>query len=448
MAAVRIRRPCSASRTPRLLPAAIARAVPVLALLAAALLAGCGRKGGGGKLVFAVGGVPAELAAWERIARDFTAATGVPVDLLRQPADSDQRRQGLAVALQAGRPEPDVFLMDVAWVAQFASSGWLSPLDAAGDSLPPSAAFPAAAAQAGTWQGKRMSLPVYVDGGLLYYRKDLLEKYGYQAPPSTWGDLRNMAAKVEAGERARDPAFFGYVWQGAQYEGLVCDFLEAAASGGGGLPVRNGSLGADSEPNRRALAMLRGLIENGLSPPETYAGMKEEEARLYFQKGSALFERNWPYAWALHEAEGSPVRGKTGAAPLPHFEGGEPAAALGGWQIGISRFSRRRAEAEKLARYVVSLPVQKRLALELGWNPGRSEAYADSALLAAHPHYAVLGEALSHAVARPGLPYWTLLSEILQRHLNAALAGKEAPAAALQAAQAEIDAAAARYGRP
>jgi len=413
-------------------------------------LTGCGRGGADDSLVLAVGGVPAELAAWEKTAADFTAATGVKVELLRQPADSDQRRQGLAAALQARQARPDVFLMDIAWVAQFAASGWLSPLDSAADeadSLPGPDAFPPGAAAAGVYGGKRLALPVYVDAGLLYYRKDLLARYGYPSPPGTWEEMMDMARRIQEKERAADPDFQGYVWQGAQYEGLVCNFLEVAVSAGGGLPRRGSGIAIESESNVRALALMRGMLAgDGISPRETFTGMKEEEARLHFQKGSALFERNWPYAWALHNQEGSPVRGKTGIAPLPHFPGHGSAAVLGGWLAGVSRYTGNPAAARKLAGYLVSLPVQKRLALELGWNPGRAEVYSDPEVLSALPHFRELGGIFSHAVARPNLPYWTSLSEILQRHLNAALAGSLEPRAALRAADAEAKAAAARYG--
>jgi multiple sugar transport system substrate-binding protein len=423
--------------------------LPALILLLAGI-AGCGRRSGSGEaLLFAVGGVPAELDVWERVASEFTASTGVAVELLRQPADSDQRRQGLAVALQSRQPRPDLFLMDVAWVAQFAASGWLSPLEAssgAADSLPGPEAFPAGAAAAGTYAGRRVALPVYVDGGLLYYRKDLLAKHGFSAPPATWEELVAMSRRVQAQERRTDPDFQGYVWQGAQYEGLVCNFLEVAASAGGGLPLRDGGIEVASAPNERALALMRGMLaDSAISPPETYTGMKEEEARLHFQKGSALFERNWPYAWALHQQEGSPVRDRVGLAPLPHFPGHASASALGGWQVGVSAYSRRPSEARRFVAYLVSLPVQRRLVLELGWNAGRTALYADSAVLEKYPHFRALGGIFAQAVARPNLPYWTRLSDVLQRHLNAALSGKTTPAEALRAADAEAKAVAAEY---
>ena len=142
------------------------------------------------------------------------------------------------------------------------------------------------------------------------------------------------------------------------------------------------------------------------------------------------------------------MRDRVGIAPLPHFPGQASASTLGGWQVGISAFSKRPAEARKFAAYLVSLPVQRRLVLELGWNAGRKEIYSDSAVLAAFPHFRELGGIFAQAVARPNLPYWTRLSEILQRHLNAALAGKAGPAEALQAADAEAARVAREYRRP
>jgi multiple sugar transport system substrate-binding protein len=222
-----------------------------------------------------------------------------------------------------------------------------------------------------------------------------------------------------------------------------------AVSAGGGLTGPDGAFTAWSEPNLRALSLLRAMLgDSAISPPETFTGMQEEETRMHFQQGSALFERNWPYAWALHQKEGSPVRGNVGISALPAFPGHEPAATLGGWHAGVSRFARDPAAARKLAGYLVSLPVQKRLALELGLNPARREIYRDPEVLAALPYYRELEAVFGHAVARPGVPYWTRLSEILQRRLNGALAGRQSPEAALRAADAEARTVLRRYGSP
>jgi len=415
---------------------------PVLLVLAA----GCD-SGNGHRIVFSVGGTPSALLVWEELIANFEAQSDWRVTILRQPADTGQQLQALLVALDSGQDDPDVFIMDVAWVGLFAAAGWLRPLGTI-DTEP---FFEQVVEQVDKYNGKLLALPVYMDAGLLYYRKDLLKKYGYAGPPRRYEELTAMAVAVQKGERRDNPGFYGFVWQGAQYEGLVVNFLEFAGRGGGMLHQRNGRdvLDMTVPENRRGLTWMRDLIrEHGISPPSTYTAMREEEVRLWFQQGNALFERNWPYAYALHDAPGSPVRGNVGVAMLPGWETDEPGLpTLGGWHIGISAQSDAPDGAMAFLRYVVSRGPQKRLALRLGWNPGREDLYDDPELLEKYPHLPVLETALEHARSRPLLPFYIQLSEIAQQTLNAALAGNIAPGPALRDMQSQMAALLARYGR-
>ncbi len=407
-----------------------------------------GARAGGKTITFAVGGAPAEFDFWERLARDFTAGTGIGVELLRQPTDTGLRRQSLVVALNARKSDPDVFLMDVAWLAQFAASRWLSPLDshfAAGGCGDRNAFFPPVMELVDTYEGNLVALPVYIDGGVLYYRIDLLKRYGIAGPPRTLDELLRYSEIVQKGERRKNPGFFAFVWQGAQYEGLVCNFLEFAGSDGG-FAVADGTVSVDTPANRRALRFMRDLIHlDVVSPPSTYTEMQEEEVRLFFQRGNALFERNWPYAWPLHEGKGSPVRGVTAIAPVPSFAPGRGASTLGGWHAGISRYSDAKPESVRFLCFLGSYAVQKRLAEGLGWSPGRMDVYGDPEVLERLPHFRMLEQVFGNARPRPILPYYTQLSGILQKHLNAALSGNVPPGKALAAAQKEMQAVVSRY---
>ena len=155
------------------------------------------------QVVLAVGGAPAELEVWEELAAEFGRTREIRVELLRQPTDTDLRRQSLLIPLRAGRPDPDVMLLDVAWLAQFAASGWLADLESriheGGFDLEPF--FAPVLARADRWEGRLIALPVYVDAGLLYYRTDLLRKYGLNGPPATWSELLAQARIAQAGER-------------------------------------------------------------------------------------------------------------------------------------------------------------------------------------------------------------------------------------------------------
>ena len=391
-------------------------------------------------LTFAVGGAPYEIEFWEVLAREFKEETGITVNLLRQPTDTDQRRQGLVVALQSRQADPDVFLMDVAWVTQFALSDWLEPLDEyfEKEGMNTAVFFARVIDLVDRYEEKTIALPVYVDGGLLYYRKDLLEQYGYHRPPQTWDELVAWAADIQRDQRKANPEFHGFVWQGAQYEGLVCNFLEFAASNGGGIFLVDGRIALKNDENIEATRLMRDLVHGyRISPANTFTEMKEEEVRLFFQQGNALFERNWPYAWALHQSERSAVKDRVGIAPLPSFADGCSASTLGGWHIGISRYSDAKKESFKFLRFVVSYETQKRLAMELGWNPGRQDVYVDEEVLERSPHFAELKHVFENVVPRPNLPYYTQISEVIQKHLNAMLAGRQTPETALADAEQE-----------
>ncbi len=395
------------------------------------------------RVVFAVGGAPSELEAWEELAADFTRETGIRVEILRRPADTDQQRQSLILALNAGLSHPDVFLMDVVWVSLFAESGWLEPLDG----FDPGPFFQSVIETVDLHEGKLVALPVYMDGGVLYYRRDLLDRFGLR-PPETWAELLKSSLRVQNVLREKNPDFYGFVWQGAQYEGLITNFLEFAGSEGGFL-LRDGRILLDLPANRRALEYMRDLIRKyRVSPPSTYTEMREEQARLYFQQGDALYERNWPYAWSLHQSPGSPVRGKTGIRALPSPAGEEAVSTLGGWHIGVSRFSNVKPQAMAFVRYVTSSQGQKKMVLRLGWNPGRQDLYFDPEILAALPYLAELKDVFRQARPRPMVPYYPQISNIAQRQINSALAGHIDAGEALIRAEREIAALLIRYGKP
>lgn len=401
-------------------------------------------------LTFAVGGAPGEVEFWEELVKEFEEQSGIKVDLLRQPTDTDQRRQGLVIPLKSKKKDPDVFLMDVAWIAQFAASGWLEPLDSymERDDLGLEVFFERVVNLADKYKGKLIALPVYIDGGLLYYRKDLLRKYGYLTPPRTWQELLEYSLVIQKGERGSNPNFYGFLWQGAQYEGVICNFLEFSASGGGGILLKKKRIILDTPENREALKFMYELIHKyKISPLNTFTEMKEEEVRTFFEQGNALFERNWPYAWKLHNEPASLVKDKVGITALPHFPSGHSISTLGGWHIGISKYSDSKEESFQFLKFVVSFDTQKKLALKLGWNPSRKDVYKDEEVIKALPHFITLKEVFQNAYPRPNLPYYTLISEVLQRYINAVLSGKLSVIDALGFAQEEAQKIVEKYAR-
>jgi multiple sugar transport system substrate-binding protein len=387
-----------------------------------------------------IGGSPEEINFWDTIVKEFEQEYHYNLRLVRQPSYSDQRRQALVVSLEARQPNPDVFLMDVIWIDQFVKSGWLEPLDnfAKKENFPANKFFKKTIEQTDIYNGVLYALPAFIDVALLYYRTDLLGKYGYTRPPETWQQLLDMSRIIQTGERKINKSFDGFIWQGAQYEGLVCTFLEFSASMGGGI-MQGDSININTPANAKALKFMQDLIRKyHVSPENTYTEMKEEEVRRTFQRGDALFERNWTYAWQLHQSDNSAVKGKTGIELLPHSPGDSSVSALGGWHLGISKYSDMKDKAWQFVKFVTSFKIQKQMLMRIGWNPGRKDVYEDKEVLEKMPRVKILEEAFEHTVARPTLPYYLQVSEVIQRYVNNCLAGKETPSDALRTIAAEL----------
>lgn len=366
------------------------------------------------------------LAEFERRHRPVTVRSET------LPAASDTQHQFYVINLSAGAADFDVFAADVIWIAELAAAGWLAPLDVA---LPPPERerfFPAAI-EAALWRGRAYAVPWFVDAGLLYYRADLLARHGHDGPPRTWEELVRAARTIAAAEGIN-----GYLWQGRQYEGLVCNALEVMWSNGGGV-LAHGAVALDRPANRQALGFMHALVHVHRVSPGWITTATEESSRRVFGDGRAVFLRNWPYAWRLFQRSGSAIRGKVGTAPLPHFAGHGSAATLGGWLLAVNPRSRHRETAEALVAFLTSPEAQAALALAYGLPPPRPALYADPALREAQVFPPGLPAILARARPRPVTPDYAVVSEILQGELSAAIAGLKPPARALAEAQAAID---------
>jgi multiple sugar transport system substrate-binding protein len=377
--------------------------------------------------------VPAtERSYWVPIAKAFQASRpSVEVEISEGPNATDLRENLHTAALLARDESLDLVYMDVTWTSKFAAAGWLVPLDQAypAESL---RAFLPAAVEAGRYRGRLYRIPVRTDLGLLFYRSDLLEQAGLD-PPATFEDLARTARALQS-----PPRLWGYVWQGSQYEGLVCNYLEVLHGHGGfWIEAETLEVGLDRPP---ALAALEFLLRSRVGDPITPPGVttyREEESRRLFQDGRAVFLRNWAYVWRLAQSEGSAVAGRVGVRPMVHAPGGSDAGTLGGWGLGVSRYCRKPGLAVDFIRHATSLASQRALCAPTGYAPARRDAYEDPELLAANPFLAELRSLHERAVPRPVIPRYARASDILQRHLSATLSGLAGPREALDGAARE-----------
>jgi multiple sugar transport system substrate-binding protein len=412
----------------------------VLALAAVVVLGGCAERREGAApvtLVFKHAKILGPTDPMPGLLREFERGhPGVSVRSEPLTWTSDEQHQFYVINLDGASPTFDVLMLDVIWVPEFAQAGWLLDLSpwVTRQELAPH--FPAAV-EVATWGGRVWGMPWNMNVGVVYYRADLLAKYGLP-PPTTWEALVAQAERVRAGER--DARLDGVLWQGKQYEGLVCNVLEHFWGSGAALLAPDGGVLPDPGRAEAALAFMRGLVDRGVSPGWVTAG-DEELTRRPFGDGRAVFVRSWPYALDLFEQRDSPVRGRVGMAALPgHAGGAAGAGATGGFHLAVNRRSRHAEEAVALVRYLAGEPAQRALtAAGVALYPTRMALYHDPEIVRARPHMPRFHDLMQAARPRPVTPYYLMLSTTVQPEFSAALVGVKTPRQALDHARRRLE---------
>lgn len=344
-------------------------------------------------------------------------------------ATSEQQQQYLNTVLASKDSALDLVLIDVIRPAQWSAAQWAEPLDAylGAEKDAIMARYLPAYRAANVVGGKVIALPYFADAQFLYYRKDLLEKYGLQ-PPKTWDELKAAAQKIMAGEN--NPNLRGFETAGAPIEGTVCTFLVPMWGMGEDL-LKDGKLNLASEAAKKSFALWADLKEAKVTPPNL-AEIPTDRIRQNFQAGNLIFGMTWGYVWNRSQNDNdSTVKGKVGVVPLPGFVYGQEATCIGGWQIAVSAFSKNKAEAVKLARFLSSPEVSKMQAILASHLPVFPGVYADLEVLKANPWFVEALPVLRVARSRPVSPRYTEVSEIIRTNMNAYLAGTKTADAAL-----------------
>jgi len=350
------------------------------------------------EIAISCGAVGQERELCEQAVNAWAEATGHTVTVTSPPAETDLRYQQYLIELGDSNDSIDVYQIDVIWPGLlgrfFLDLREFIPDEEIDQHYP-------TIIDNNTVDERLVGMPWFTDVGLLYYRKDLLDKYGVEVPKD-WSELADVALDIQSEERsAGNEELWGYVFQGAGYEGLTCNALEwLDAYGGGTIVDTDGNI---TVYNRRAImAIARAASWVGTIAPERVIFFNEEDARITFGIGNAVFMRNWPYAWALLNAPDSMVRDKVGVAPLPQGgPKGKPTGVLGGWQLAVSKFSKNPEVAADLVRYLTSKTVQRQRAIAGSYAPTIRDLYKDPEVLEANPFFETMQPILDQAVARP-----------------------------------------------
>jgi multiple sugar transport system substrate-binding protein len=372
------------------------------------------------------------------IANFEKAYPNIHVTLQSAPTDTDTNRASLITTISGGAATPDVYMGDVIWPAQFGKAGLAVPLT---KYLPSSYwdGFASGLVPGATFQGQTYGAPFFEDQGFLYYRKDLLAKERMSVP-TTWQQLETDAATlVHKGD-----VKYGYVWQGASYEGLTCNFMEYLGSAGG--TVLNSSLTSstvNSSAGNQALSFMKSLITSGATPGSVTT-FKEAEAMSAFATGQAAFLRNWDYGWSYSQTASSPssVVGKVGVSPLPSFTG-QPSPGtsnIGGWNLFINPHSKNIAADLTFIKWMTGSDAQTTLATEFSEIPTLQSVRTSPAVVAKNPVLATVPN--TRLIPRPAnSPAYAKVSQAIYTNVNSVLSGGTSPSAGLSAMASQINSA-------
>jgi len=378
------------------------------------------------EIAVSCGAVGAELETCKQGVQAWEKATGNKGKIVTTPNESNARLAMYQQLLAGGSSDIDVFQIDVVWPSILANHFIdMKPFSKGAEAEH----FPTLV-ENNTINGKLVAMPWFTDAGLLYYRKDLLEKYGVKVP-ETWDDLIAAAKKILDGERAQGNAKFqGYVFQGKAYEGLTCNGLEWIDSFGGGRIVENdGKISVNNPKAVKALETWASMMDT--VAPKGALSYAEEESRGVWQVGNAAFMRNWPYAWSLGNSADSKIKDKIGVAPLPKGGAdGKHSGSLGGWELAVSKYSKNPDAAASLVMYLTGAAEQKRRAVEASFNPTRPEIYKDADVIKANPFMSALYDVFVSAAARPSAPTGAKYNKVSNEFWNAvySVLSKQKPA--------------------
>lgn len=356
----------------------------------------------------------------------------VPVNLPFDKFSTNERKELLARALRSKSEKLDVFAVDLIWIPRFAK--WSEPLDAYYKEEERSRLL-SYSMQSCVYENRLVAVPMYIDIGMMYYRRDIIrrlpdaERVEQKLQSSiNWEEIANLRRRLNYMNRP----FF--VFQGKDYEGLVCNFLEF-------FPGLNFQKGFDLEnPGAQgALNMMVQLIENKTSPAEV-VNFDENMSYQYMLDHDAVFVRGWPNFLENFRRfyPDSLKLNQIGRAPLPHLKGEGRGSVFGGWNLMISKTSKKKEAALEFVRFLESYRAQRMLFENGGYIPILNSIFQDSSYLKLHQELLFYHGILQKGFHRPALENYTQTSDILSYYLHKALKRELTPQKALSEARLKI----------
>jgi multiple sugar transport system substrate-binding protein len=352
----------------------------------------------------------------------------IEVELVGFTGDTGEKHDRYVTMLSMKSSEYDVLDCDVVWVAEFASAGYVMPLDEyiERDSFDLQN-YLEATRKSVTYDNKIWGIPRFTDLGLLYYRKDIVEK-----PPKTWNELTEQAKKYMGGNGTQ----YGFVFQARPYEGMVANILEYIRAYGGQVIDEKGNVVINSPQAAKGLKKFAEIVNSDYVPKDIKI-YREGESEYSFLSGKSVFLRSWPYIWAVKD--NYRIRENVGIAPLPKGDA-MAASTLGGWVAMVNRNTKHPDEAWEFVKFLAGPQGQKIQAISWGLLPAYAPLYRDLDVLKANPYFENPDflKAINTTVPRPVSPFYLQISDIIQLEVSKLIEGEQSVEEALEQMEKQI----------
>lgn len=358
----------------------------------------------------------------------------VQVETVILPQDANTVHDDFVNKLASGDTSVDVMGLDVTYISEFGSAGWLADLT---DLVDPSVTegMLTGPVEGATIDGKLVAMPWFTNSSVLFYRSDVLEELGAEVPTTWegWMELADKAVGINGVE-------YGADFQAAQSEALVCNWVEYVWSNGGDILDKDGNPVVNSENNIEATEIMKKLVDE--YAPEGVTTYAETESEQVFKEGKCLFIRDWSGFWSSGQDEGSKVTGKIAATKLPVGPSGtESHTCLGGLDLVINNNidDQHKEAAADFISYMASPETQKEMTLISSQPPVVESVYTDAEILEAIPFYEEFVDIIATGKSRPLSPKYAKVSDAIQRNIHEALVGETEVKDAIEALQGELE---------
>jgi multiple sugar transport system substrate-binding protein len=354
--------------------------------------------------------------------------------VIELPEDADSQRQQMVQNAQTKSDAYTILNLDVVWTDEFAANRWVTEIPKSQIDL---TKFLAPTISTGQYRDKLYAVPSASDGGLLFYRKDLLDKAGIKTPPKTWAEMFTDCDKLKAVPTAKGASC--YAGQFDKYEGLTVNASEAINGAGGSVLDASGKPSVNTPQAKQGLDFLVNGFKKGYIAKEALT-YKEEEGRRAFQAGKLIFHRQWAYQWALaNKTDGSSkVPGKFAVAPLPGMSG-PGVSTLGGHDLAISAFAKNKASALDFIKYLTGEETERANLLATSTAPSVASLYDDPALVKQFPYLPALKQSILNAKARPLVVKYNDVTTAIQEAAYSAISGQQTSDQALAGLQTKLE---------